>query len=97
MLKVAFDYSYSGGHSKRGVGAYAEELTQALKEIEGLELDVFDFKDKDLSKYDLIHYPFFHPYFLTLPLIKKNKIVVTIHDIISLNVNSGRISAWQVH
>lgn len=84
MLKVAFDYSYGGGHSKRGVGAYAEELIGSLKEIKDLKLDVFDVKGKDLSNYDLVHYPFFHPYFITLPLIKKTKVVVTIHDIIPL-------------
>jgi len=84
MLKVAFDYSDSGGHSKRGVGAYAEGLIESLKKVKDLKLDVFDVKGKDLSKYDLVHYPFFHPYFITLPLIKKTKIVVTIHDLIPL-------------
>lgn len=84
MIKVAFNYSESGGHAKRGVGSYAEGLIEELKKIKELDLDVSELQNKDLSKYDLIHYPFFHPYFLSFPLIKKNKTIVTIHDVTPL-------------
>jgi glycosyltransferase involved in cell wall biosynthesis len=42
-------------------------------------------KDKDLSfKAEIVHYPFFDLFFPTLPIIKKAKTVVTIHDVIPL-------------
>ena len=44
-----------------------------------------DFTKADLSKYDLLHYSYFHPYFLTLPAKKPTRgMVVTIHDLIPL-------------
>lgn len=52
--------------------------------VEGLEVDTVDFKLTDLSKYDIAHYPSFNPFFVKLPLTKKTKTVVTIHDLIYL-------------
>lgn len=84
-FRVAIDKRpLTGGHAVRGVGAYTKSLIEHLKKIKGLKIDVIDFQNADLSKYDIAHYPYFHPFFITLPLSKKTKTVVTIHDLIPL-------------
>jgi glycosyltransferase involved in cell wall biosynthesis len=42
-----------------------------------------DVKD-DLKFFDLIHYPYFDPFFLTLPINKNKNTVVTVHDLIPI-------------
>ena len=37
-----------------------------------------------ISNYDLIHYPFFDPFFLTLPQKSTKPFIVTVHDIIPI-------------
>jgi len=78
MIKVGFDTRVLYGPSgARGIGKYASQLLTALKkkhEIRVVELG------KETMPVDLIHYPFFDFFFLTLPLIKKKPTVVTIHD-----------------
>jgi glycosyltransferase involved in cell wall biosynthesis len=84
MIKVAIDSGpLTGGHAIRGVGAYTASLVKYLRK-EDLKLEVVDFKQTDLSKYDLVHYPYFNLFFLTLPFSKKAATVVTIHDLIPL-------------
>ena len=79
-MKVAIDSGpLKGGHAVRGVGTHTRELLRALK------MPGVDFGKVDLSKFDVLHYTFFHPYFINLPLKKpKAKVVVTIHDLIPL-------------
>jgi len=73
-IKVFID---GGVHSSgRGVGVYAEHLRAALEKLPKIELT-----DKDP---DIIHYPFFDPFYLTLPLKKERPTVVTIHDLTTL-------------
>jgi glycosyltransferase involved in cell wall biosynthesis len=74
------------GHKVRGIGFYTKRLLQALKKqnknIEIKELkSPQDIKQQD---YDLLHIPYFHPYFQTLPWPwQVNKpIIVTLHDMI---------------
>jgi len=88
-MKVAIDRKpLTSGHAVRGVGAYTRELIKAVeresKGIKELQIKAVDFSKEDLSKYDLVHYPSFHPFFSTLPLNKRTKTVVTIHDLIPL-------------
>jgi len=80
MLRVGFDISALLGPSGfRGVGKYTAQLLTALRTSK--KVKVVEIKDNfPLPTVDLIHYPFFDFYFLTLPLIKKKKTVVTIHD-----------------
>jgi glycosyltransferase involved in cell wall biosynthesis len=33
---------------------------------------------------DIVHYPYFDPFFLTLPMVKRKPVVVTVHDLIPL-------------
>jgi glycosyltransferase involved in cell wall biosynthesis len=84
-MKIAIDRGpLTGGHAVRGVGFYTKSLVEYLGKIKELKIDVIDFQKADLSKYDIVHYPFFHPFFITLPLSKKTKTVVTVHDLIPL-------------
>lgn len=83
-MKVAIDISpLSSGHKGRGVGTYTRELVAALKRHKsGLEFIITDQPESEAA--DLVHYPYFDLFFRTLPLIKKTKTVVTIHDVIPL-------------
>lgn len=89
-MKVAIDSGPLGkGHSIRGVGVHIRELTLALSEWvknkKDIEVELMDFSNSDLSGFNILHYQFFHPFFLSLPLKKlKAKVVVTIHDLIPL-------------
>lgn len=87
-MKVAFDLSplYSG-HKLRGIGFYTQRLVTAMKplvkEQTGLELELVKLTDKlRFIQADLIHYPYFSPFFLTLPSRPLAPSVVTIHDLI---------------
>lgn len=81
-MKVALINPPIVGHTVRGTGKYTQKLYKALLN-HNLEIDFIDY-DTDQRDYDLIHYPYFDPFFLTLPFIKPKPIVVTIHDLIPL-------------
>jgi len=88
-LKVAIDSSpLTSGHAVRGIGFHTKILIDHLKNQQNLSLDVIDFrKNKKLlrkEKFDVLHYPSFHPYFFSIPFRKYAKTVVTIHDLIPL-------------
>lgn len=89
-MKIAIDRGplYSGD-AIRGVGVYTRELIKGLesyinKAKTDIQIDPLDAKKDDLSSYDLVHYPYFNPYFLTLPKRNITNTVVTIHDLIPL-------------
>lgn len=66
----------------RGVGSYTRNLITYLKKT---PTEVIEFEDfTQVGKVDLVHYPFFNPFFRTLPLRSKIPIVVTIHDVMPL-------------
>lgn len=67
----------------RGVGMYTSMLVEHLQK--NFPEDSIVLAEKQNSdKVDIVHYPFFDLYFHTLPLRKKAKTVVTIHDVIPL-------------
>ncbi len=71
-------------HKVRGVGAYINLLKEHLP-VEDKKNEYLFIEDKKIPKdIDLLHFPYFDPFFLTFPLIKKKKTVITIHDIIPL-------------
>lgn len=83
-MKVAIDASPStSGHSVRGIGSYTNKLIESLKKIRDLELELFN-NNSNIPQADLTHYPYFDLFFHTLPIFKKQKRVVTIHDLIPL-------------
>lgn len=82
-MKIAIDISpLSSGHKVRGVGFYLENLKRSLlKYFPDNEYIFFTNKDNINENIDIIHYPYFEPFFLTLPFFKKYKTVVTVHDL----------------
>ena len=89
-MKIAIDISplKSGHflqHRVRGTGFYLQNLRLALEKHYPENKYVYfsrgDVLEKDI---DVVHYPYFEPFFLTLPLFSKNKSVVTVHDLTPL-------------
>jgi len=91
-MRVAIDTGpLTSEHAVRGIGVHTRQLVEELKKLEngGFKIDAFDFsvnsKQLTANSYDIVYYPFFHPFFLTLPFSKPaKKVVVTIHDLIPL-------------
>ncbi|MDO8487462.1 MAG: glycosyltransferase family 1 protein [Candidatus Curtissbacteria bacterium] len=82
-MKVAIDASpLNSGHSVRGIGSYTQKLIENLKTVPGIELIQFD--NGHIPSADVTHYPYFDLFFHTLPVAKKQKRIVTIHDVIPL-------------
>src|SRR6266404_3593916 len=85
-MKVAIDVSpLKSGHKVRGVGFYLTYLKKALLEYYP-EHDYYFFQQgESISEaVDLVHYPYFDPFFRTLPFFKKHKTIVTVHDLTPL-------------
>lgn len=70
-------------HRVRGSGFYAQNLIKALSRYFPENEYVLSSYDK-IDKTDLVHFLYFEPFFLTLPLNKKFKTVVTVHDLTPL-------------
>ena len=69
------------GHKKRGIGVYVDHLFEELCQIKEINVKLINLQD-NLEKIDVVHYPYFDPFFLTLPLIKLKPTVITVHDLI---------------
>lgn len=82
-LKIALIAPPLSGHKYRGTGTYTKELYQALLKIREIEVKLIDIKDT-INDFDLIHFPYFDPFFLTLPFVRVKPTVVTVHDLIPL-------------
>ncbi len=76
MAKIKVDIIDKGHSTGRGVGVYAQHLIDSLKKEKEIEITS--------KNPDIIHYPFFDPFYLTLPLQKVKPTVVTIHDLTPL-------------
>lgn len=85
-MKVGIDISALNlEHQYRGVGTYTENLIRALQSVQKSDFSVQLIKQGKIpTDCDLVHYPHFDPFFLTLPLRKPKPTVVTIHDVIPL-------------
>lgn len=84
-IKVALDKGpLKGGDAIRGIGFHTRHLIEEFQNIKELDYELVDVKNTNLSGYDLIHYQKFNPYFISFPLNKKIKSVITIHDLIPL-------------
>lgn len=85
-ITVGLDVSplYSG-HKVRGVGFYTKRLLKSLRKFKGKEIAIRELKTKEDVKreeFDLLHIPYFSPFFTTLLLKKRKPLVVTVHDLI---------------
>lgn len=72
-----------GASNTRGIGVYTRELISGLQTKYPQDKIVVTSHKLELGA-DIIHYPYFDPYFLTLTLIPKIPTIVTIHDLIPL-------------
>lgn len=81
-MKVAIDVSpLKTAHQFRGIGAYTKHLVKALQTVKRADFEAVLVEEREILKdCDLIHYPYFDLFFMTLPLMRKKKTVVTIHD-----------------
>ena len=83
LIKVAFVRPPLSEHAFRGTGSYYRNLLISLKKEDGLEVTAIE-NGAPVGNFDIIHYPYFDPFFLTMPLISKKNTVVTVHDLIPL-------------
>ncbi len=85
-MHIAIDITpLSTGHKDRGIGSYTKLLIEALQKYEPTHTYTLFTRTDSLPKnVDLVHYPYFDPFFLTLPLYKTLPTVVTVHDLIPL-------------
>lgn len=82
-MRVALVNPQLLGHTTRGTGKYLENLFSELRSFADLEIERIYLSQINKS-YDIVHFPYFDPFFLTLPYKKMNKWVITIHDLIPL-------------
>lgn len=70
-------------HRVRGTGFYLQNLQASLRKYYPGNKYI-DFNRGDLlgRKIDVVHYPYFEPFFLSLPVFNKYKTAVTVHDLI---------------
>lgn len=86
MINVGFDVSpLHTGHKVRGIGFYTKRLLKALRKND--EIKIKELKSPQEIKaqnYDLLHMPYFSPFFKTLPWPWEisRPLIVTIHDMI---------------
>lgn len=85
-MEIAIDITpLESGHSGRGIGVYTQLLIESLQKYENQHTyHLFTRGQKLPNSTDLVHYPYFDPFFLTLPLVKVKPTVVTVHDLIPL-------------
>ncbi len=89
-MKIAIDISPLNdtsliSHRVRGVGFYLKYLKTALLKYYPLNEFVFFTRGDRIDKsVDLVHYPYFDPFFITLPIFEKHKRIVTVHDLTPL-------------
>ena len=90
MKKIAIDTSgISEKYGIRGTGFYTKRLIKAFQKIntKNCRINSFNFKEASKEKLlsqSLLHYPYFDPFFPTLPLKKVKPTITTVHDLIPL-------------
>ena len=82
-MKIAIIRPSNLKHRVRGTGFYFENLKRSL--LKNFPNSYY-FVDslRNLPDVSIVHYPFFEPFFLTLPIFLNKKIVVTVHDLTPL-------------
>ncbi len=86
-MRIAFDITpLSSGHflqhQVRGSGFYVQHLKDALLNyFPDNEYHFFKKGDSLPKDTEIIHHPYFEPFFLTLPLHKSAPTVITVHDL----------------
>lgn len=84
-MKISLDITpldSANPHRVRGSGFYLKHLKEALEQcVKEEELIFFTRGQKIPSDVDIVHYPYFEPFFLTLPSKFLFPSVVTVHDL----------------
>jgi glycosyltransferase involved in cell wall biosynthesis len=82
-MKIAIDVSpLKSGHKVRGVGFYLENLKKSLiKYYPQNDFLFFDDISSIPNESEVIHFPYFDPFILSLPSKNEKKTVVTVHDL----------------
>lgn len=88
-MKIAIDVSpvsksSISAHKVRGVGSYINLLIDNLEKYDKKNEYFFVENKKFPRDVDLIHIPYFDPFFITLPFMPQAKTVVTVHDLTPL-------------
>ncbi|HSW98162.1 MAG TPA: glycosyltransferase family 1 protein [Candidatus Saccharimonadales bacterium] len=87
-MKIAFDISplvSDSQHTVRGAGFYISNLRKSLeKYFPDNDYTFFDATGSLPADSDILHIPYFEPFFLSLPFVKQYTTVVTIHDLIPI-------------
>ncbi len=74
----------------RGVGFYTERLFEALVKLNAdIELVDFSYLSSPYKKFDIVHFPYYDTFFLTLPFMIRKNSVVTVHDLTPLLFPAG--------
>jgi hypothetical protein len=108
-MKIAVDVSpissqTKSQHKVRGVGMYIGLLKDNLEKYDRKNDYIFSSNiQEDSKEADIVHYPYLDPFFVTFPIFKKKKTVITVHDLIPISYPEhfpagikGNIS-WQVN
>lgn len=88
-MRIAIDHSplvstHKLSHKIRGTGFYTKNLIASLKKYHPENEYILFTQGEKLKNIDLYHFPYFDPFFLTLPYLKLGKTVITIHDLTPL-------------
>lgn len=85
-MVIAIDISpLEGEHRNRGTGSYINNLIGALEKHKNNKEYIFFTRKQNIpNSAELIHFPYFDPFFLTLPIILSKPTVVTVHDLIPI-------------
>ncbi len=86
-MKIAIDISPTkNAHSGRGIGVYTKNLLEAFSLCaKDHQFIPYTYPDAVPSDVDVVHIPYFEPFFLTLHVPKNIPTVVTVHDLIPLS------------
>ncbi|EKD89830.1 MAG: glycosyl transferase group 1 [uncultured bacterium] len=79
-MKVALVKPPLSGHLLRGTGVYFDNLAGSLRSYTAIEVVICTSNQLPKSV-DLYHFPYFDPFFLTLPPLRSKKTIVTVHDL----------------
>lgn len=83
-MNIGLDISpLTSSHAGRGTGTYTKQLLESLQKYSETCI-LIPFKGDIPSNVDLVHFPYFDPFFLTLPRNIHVPFIVTVHDLIPI-------------
>lgn len=86
QISVGFVKPPLSQHQRRGIGIFAQNLIAGLRKNKNIHIVEIPL-GHNTDQFDIIHYPYFDPFFLTLPFNHSRPTVVTVHDLIPLKLS----------